>query len=302
MNGSILPDSVLMSKLMGEKKIPNFDFFEKKNPEKWVGTVAGIKNSGKTINSINLYDSVLLIDFDGNGTESKKTLVSKHIMKEEDIFVLDAKKYLSDKPTPNEYMLNYFYIKEACRKFQEKYSGVVIDTLDGLEEMLVEKARYLYGSNKTGLTPTYSLTWQGWADRTSTLNELWNLFLKTAKVGVTYIADYRFFDRAEENKSITVKVPKWFDIIRRESKYLVEIDQFPNFDTQQVTVTAKVWMSKDEQLMKPASKVDITGYKPVIDKTLFKEYCTKKSTINNISNKIPSDQEPQGKPGAINWS
>lgn len=299
---SIPPESVLLSKLMSEHRIQNFDFTEPKIRTKWAGTVAGIKNAGKTTNAINMYESVLLIDFDGNGKDSKETLVSRHIMKSEDIFVLDARKYLSERPTPNDYLLNYFYIKEACKKFKGKYSGVIVDTIDGLEEMLVEKARYLYGSSSANTASKNGLTWQGWSDRTVTLIELWNLFLDTATVGVTYITDYNFFERVEENKSVTIKVPKWFDIIRRESKYLIEIDQYTDFEAEQVKVKAKMWVSKNERIMKPAVELDITGYKPIVDKRRFKEFFSESSTNNNTSSSSEVTKETLVNSGGINWS
>ena len=280
---AIPPESVMMSRLLVEKRIQGFDFSEPKKMQKLVGTIVGTKNAGKTTNAMNLYESVLLIDFDGNGVDNKDTLVSRKIMKAENIYVLNASKYLSDKPQPSEYMLNYLYIKEACRKFKGKYDGIVVDTLDGLEEMLVERSRYLYGSS-TGVTATKSgLTWQGWQERTNTLNELWHLFIDTVKVGVTYVTDYRFIEKVQEGKSITIQVPKWFDIVRRESKYLIEIDQYPNFEKNTVEVKAKIWGSKNEKLLTPATEVDITGYKPIINKKRLSELIGGIELINNTA-------------------
>lgn len=299
--GTIPPESVLASKLMGEKRINNFDFSEPQKSSKWVGTVAGIKNAGKTSNAINMYRNALVIDFDGNAPDNKDTLISRGVMKEEDIFIVNGRKYLSERPTPNEYMLNYLYIKEACRRFKGKYSGVIVDTIDGLEELLVEKARYLYGSGPTENGTKSGLTWQGWADRSATLTELWQLFLDCAIEGVTYITDYRFLEKVEKGKSITIQVPKWFDIIRRESRYLIEIDQFPDFVSNQVVVKAKVWGSKNERFVKPATEIDITGYKPVFDKMRLSQFFSGTKTLNNITNETTSKPEASGETGGITW-
>lgn len=231
---------------------PKFDpsLLEERLTEKVIITEFGKKGVGKTYDAYSLPGRKLVFSFDGKS----KGIKDGSYNSDPNIRVVDAVQLYADYGQPEDItfsgMVTIDYLTWALDVLVpiHKPHWIVFDGLSILINIAEMKMRYLHG-----VTPTEGFketSW--WKDRSIIIKALHRKAAVMALMGVFYTADYAY-NVAEEGsleirqtaRDAPDRVPKWIDIIDKETDITIEKRTFYSSATKERIYEVYVQNSKD---------------------------------------------------------